>query len=180
MARSTLTPINLARIGIVAIVLAALAGCQQQSHSSDSLPPIVLDGPRLPMPAPAAVAPPTTVPSAPVIVAKAPTPPRPQAPAPPDGWIPPVAARPWQWIIIHHTATTFGNAQIIDAWHRNNGWDELGYHFVIGNGSNSGDGQVEIGPRWPKQKWGAHTKTADNRFNDYGIGITPPTRRCSR
>src|SRR5204863_4252642 len=32
-------------------------------------------------------------------------------------------------------------------------------------------GQIEVGPRWPKQKWGAHAKTADNRFNDFGIGI---------
>ncbi|HMB95683.1 MAG TPA: peptidoglycan recognition family protein, partial [Tepidisphaeraceae bacterium] len=35
----------------------------------------------------------------------------------------------------------------------------------------SGDGQVEVGSRWPKQKWGAHAKTPDNRFNDFGIGI---------
>jgi len=55
--------------------------------------------------------------------------------------------------------------------HKQKGWDELGYHFVIGNGTNSGDGQVEVGPRWPRQKWGAHAKTPDNRFNDYGIGI---------
>ena len=55
--------------------------------------------------------------------------------------------------------------------HREKGWDELGYHFVIGNGTGSGDGQVEVGPRWPIQKHGAHTKTLDNRYNLYGIGI---------
>ena len=49
--------------------------------------------------------------------------------------------------------------------------DELGYHFVIGNGTDSGNGQVEVGSRWPKQKHGAHAKTPDNRFNNYGIGI---------
>jgi N-acetyl-anhydromuramyl-L-alanine amidase AmpD len=42
---------------------------------------------------------------------------------------------------------------------------------VIGNGTESGDGQIEVGPRWPKQKWGAHAKTPNNEFNDYGIGI---------
>jgi hypothetical protein len=89
----------------------------------------------------------------------------------PADWIAPVAPRDWQWIIIHHSATTFGNAAIIDAWHRQKGWDELGYHFVVGNGSNSGNGQVEVGPRWIKQKWGAHTRTPDNRFNETGIGI---------
>jgi hypothetical protein len=55
--------------------------------------------------------------------------------------------------------------------HKAKGWDELGYHFVIGNGTDTSDGQTEVGPRWPKQKWGAHAKTPDNRFNKYGIGI---------
>jgi N-acetyl-anhydromuramyl-L-alanine amidase AmpD len=55
--------------------------------------------------------------------------------------------------------------------HREKGWDELGYHFVIGNGTDTGNGQVEVGSRWSKQKWGAHTKTPDNRYNEYGIGI---------
>jgi hypothetical protein len=82
-----------------------------------------------------------------------------------------VQVRPWQWIIIHHTATTFGNAAIVTRWHIDRGFDEMGYDFLIGNGTNSGDGQVEVGTRWPKQKWGAHTQSADNRFNLYGIGI---------
>ena len=85
-------------------------------------------------------------------------------------WVP-VPPRPWQWIVIHHSATPYGNAQIIDGWHREKGWDELGYHFVIDNGNGGADGRVEVGPRWTKQKWGAHTKTTDNRFNDFGIGI---------
>src|SRR5205085_5735399 len=54
---------------------------------------------------------------------------------------------------------------------RAKGWDELGYHFVIGNGTGSRDGQIEVGSRWPKQKWGAHAKTPDQQFNNYGIGI---------
>ena len=33
------------------------------------------------------------------------------------------------------------------------------------------DGKVEVGPRWPKQKHGAHAQTADEQFNNYGIGI---------
>ena len=55
--------------------------------------------------------------------------------------------------------------------HKAKGWDELGYHFVVGNGTDTKDGQVEVGPRWARQKWGAHAKTSDNRFNRYGIGI---------
>jgi hypothetical protein len=65
-----------------------------------------------------------------------------------------------------------GNAAIFDQVHRNqNHWDELGYHFVIGNGTDSRDGLIEVGSRWRTQKHGAHCKTDDNRFNDFGIGI---------
>ncbi|CAN5587066.1 hypothetical protein BH10PLA1_BH10PLA1_04950 [soil metagenome] len=93
------------------------------------------------------------------------------ASAVPAGWVPAAPARPWRWIVIHHSDTPTGSAAKFDAAHKAKGWDELGYHFVIGNGTETGDGQVEVGPRWPKQKWGAHAKTPDNRFNDYGIGI---------
>jgi len=86
-------------------------------------------------------------------------------------WIPNAPPRPWKWIVIHHSASANGSATAFDREHRAKGWDELGYHFVVGNGTQSGNGQVEVGPRWPKQKWGAHAKTADNKYNDYGIGI---------
>lgn len=86
-------------------------------------------------------------------------------------WTPPVAPRAWRYIVIHHSATDAGSAKAFDAAHKANGWDELGYHFVIGNGTGSGDGQIEVGPRWLKQKYGAHAKTPDERFNNFGIGI---------
>ncbi|MCG3179591.1 MAG: hypothetical protein BIFFINMI_01929 [Phycisphaerae bacterium] len=81
------------------------------------------------------------------------------------------SAHRWRYIVVHHSATNDGSAAKFDAEHKQRGWDELGYHFVIGNGRGSGDGQIEIGPRWRKQKWGAHCKTNDNHFNDDGIGI---------
>ena len=80
-------------------------------------------------------------------------------------------SRRWTTIVLHHSATPRSSARLFDREHRDKGWDELGYHFVIGNGVGSGDGQIEVGPRWNKQKHGAHCKTPDNRFNDYGIGI---------
>ena len=46
-----------------------------------------------------------------------------------------------------------------------------GYDFVIGNGTLSGDGEVEPTFRWQRQIVGAHCKTADNWANTYGIGI---------
>jgi hypothetical protein len=89
----------------------------------------------------------------------------------PAAWSPRAPQRPWKWIVIHHSATPDGGAARFDKEHRNNGWDELGYHFVIGNGTDTRDGLVEVGARWTKQKHGAHAKTPDNRFNDYGIGV---------
>ena len=81
--------------------------------------------------------------------------------------------RPWRWIVVHHSATPRGSAAAFDDWHRNGRhWDELGYHFVIGNGAGSGNGQVEVGSRWPKQKHGAHCKVGqDETYNNFGIGI---------
>ncbi len=89
----------------------------------------------------------------------------------PMAWVPPVTPRPWCWIVVHHSATTTGGAAAFDKMHRAKGWDELGYDFVIGNGTDTGNGQIEVGSRWVKQKIGAHAKTSDNRFNEYGIGI---------
>lgn len=78
---------------------------------------------------------------------------------------------PWKYIVIHHSATNRGNSKLFDKMHRRKGWDEMGYHFVIDNGNGGPDGKVEIGSRWRKQKWGAHTKTANNEYNNFGIGI---------
>ncbi|UCC29996.1 MAG: N-acetylmuramoyl-L-alanine amidase [Phycisphaerales bacterium] len=74
--------------------------------------------------------------------------------------------------MLHHSATTVGGARTFDKHHRSrNGWDELGYHFVIGNGTDTPDGYVEVGSRWHKQKHGAHCKTPSNYYNEHGIGI---------
>jgi N-acetyl-anhydromuramyl-L-alanine amidase AmpD len=89
----------------------------------------------------------------------------------PQEWIPSAPANSWRWIVIHHSATPAGSAALIDRAHRAQGWDEMGYHFVIGNGTASRDGQIEVGTRWPKQKWGAHAKTPDQQYNNFGIGI---------
>jgi hypothetical protein len=80
--------------------------------------------------------------------------------------------RDWKWIVVHHSATERGGAESFDRMHREQrGWNSLGYHFVIGNGTDTRDGEVEIGPRWAKQKHGAHCATPSNKFNRYGIGV---------
>ncbi len=91
----------------------------------------------------------------------------------PNSWLPSVPDRAWTAIIIHHSATDEGNAAIFDKWHREeNHWEGVGYHFVIGNGSNSADGQVEPTYRWRGQLTGAHCGgTSGNWANREGIGI---------
>ncbi|NIA22446.1 MAG: hypothetical protein GWP05_10890 [Anaerolineaceae bacterium] len=90
----------------------------------------------------------------------------------PPTWTPKVTERKWRYIVVHHSATSSGDAATFDRAHKKKGWDELGYHFVIGNGTLSGDGQVEIGPRWTKQKHGAHCKIRHHpEYNRIGVGI---------
>ena len=37
-------------------------------------------------------------------------------------------------IFIHHSASEYGDAKTIDFWHKELGWSEIGYHFVVLNG----------------------------------------------
>lgn len=160
---------------ILGLGLVVLAGCVDESADAN-LPPVRLAPPVvLAAPAPAyepgaSLLRPVAPEPAPPAEARIPTIPGPVADVP-ASWIPAVAANHWEWIIIHHSDSSYGSAAIMDKWHRQRGFDELGYHFVIGNGTNSGDGQIEVGPRWPKQKWGAHDNALDNRYNLNGIGI---------
>ena len=103
----------------------------------------------------------------------------PPAASPQEPWRPPADTdspwapqgyRPWRYIVIHHSATDDGNARQFDKAHRRRGWDELGYHFVIDNGTTTKiDGQIEASPRWIKQMDGAHCNAAG--MNQCGIGI---------
>ena len=105
----------------------------------------------------------------------------------PRDWLPPSGLeRNWTAIVIHHSGTNEGNAAIFDKWHREgNHWEGIGYDFVIGNGTDSGNGQVEVTFRWRQQVAGAHCKTPDNWANLNAVGIclvgnfnhNQPTRR---
>ncbi|TRZ49531.1 N-acetylmuramoyl-L-alanine amidase [bacterium] len=54
--------------------------------------------------------------------------------------------------------------------HRRKGWNEIGYDFVIDNGTkNKADGAIEVSPRWIRQEVGAHCRASD--MNSKGIGI---------
>jgi LysM repeat protein len=58
----------------------------------------------------------------------------------------------WHYITLHHSATHEGNAVTFDRNHRSRRMGGLFYHFVIGNGTLSGDGEIEVGWRWKKQE----------------------------
>ena len=78
----------------------------------------------------------------------------------------------WKYVVLHHSATDEGNARRFDRYHREKRkWPEgLAYHFVIGNGKGSSNGEIEVGDRWKKQIHGAHTATNMN-LNQIAIGI---------
>ena len=92
---------------------------------------------------------------------------------PDDLFQPPKADRPWKYVVVHHSANASGGLDQIDRDHRKVlGFEGCGYHFVIGNGTDSPDGQIEVAPRWSNQKNGVHCRNGKNPdVNEYGIGI---------
>ena len=83
----------------------------------------------------------------------------------------PVKRRRWQFIVVHNSGTRQGNARVFDYYHRHvrrmqNG---LAYHFVIGNGTSTGNGQIEIGDRWRRQINGGHVHS--DYLNNISLGI---------
>lgn len=138
-------------------ILLILHGCASQ----EPMPQIMLNShSETELPSPTVVTPKPVKPSTPKNV--------------PSAWLPPPRLeKDWTAIVIHHSATENGNAAIFDRMHREeNHWDGVGYDFVIGNGTNSGDGQIEVTFRWRNQKIGAHCGgTPENWANEEGIGI---------
>lgn len=94
-------------------------------------------------------------------------------------------ARPWKYIVIHHSATRSGSAERFAENHRARGMvNGLAYHFVIDNGTDGmPDGFIEVGNRWTQQLHGGHCRRRE--WNETGIGIClvgdftqkPPTPR---
>ncbi len=78
-----------------------------------------------------------------------------------------------KYFVVHCSDSSFGNAALIDSWHRARGWDSIGYHKVILNGriKNSRlyrtglDGLIETGRDDSIQ--GAHCK----EVNAISIGV---------
>lgn len=88
-------------------------------------------------------------------------------------------------IFIHHSASNWGNALVIDEWHKDRGWKGIGYHFVIQNGIPTYDdyknnrkfntlvGEIECGRHLDADPWleaneiGAHAYG----YNRDSVGI---------
>jgi hypothetical protein len=84
-------------------------------------------------------------------------------------------------IVIHCSASSWGDRTIIDQWHRERGWRCIGYHYVILNGHRErnsvytpgNDGRLEIGRQLNNDPWieanevGAHVKG----YNLDSVGI---------
>ncbi|HET6408569.1 MAG TPA: peptidoglycan recognition family protein [Chthoniobacteraceae bacterium] len=83
----------------------------------------------------------------------------------------PVRRNRWRYIVVHNSGTRQGSAKAFQYYHLRvrkmpNG---MAYHFVIGNGSSTGDGQVEIGSRWSRQVNGGHVHS--DYLNNIALGI---------
>ena len=104
----------------------------------------------------------------------------PTAEAAPSGEPPRNAA--FRSIVIHHSATHGGSAAAFERNHRTR-LGGLAYHFVIGNGSGSADGELETGYRWRDQVPGPHTKNTAVNMESIAVCLVgdlqtgPPTLR---
>src|SRR5690242_6242773 len=78
-------------------------------------------------------------------------------------------------IVIHESASRWGNANTIRQWHLHRGWGDIGYHAVILNGwlsKRSGynpnlDGKIE--PGRPETKEGCHCEA--DAMNTKALGV---------
>ena len=83
----------------------------------------------------------------------------------------PVRKGRWRYTVVHNSGTRQGSAKAFEYYHLRvrkmpNG---LAYHFVIGNGTSTGDGQIEIGNRWRRQINGGHVHS--DYLNNIALGI---------
>ena len=141
------------------MVCAAGFGCTQDSNNIRDLDPYVR-APQDPQP----IRPPSR---------KPPSSPRNNVATGDRAWMPSGGiSNRWECVVVHHSGSDKSTPQGMRSWHmKGRGWDELGYHFVIGNGIGYDDGKIFVGERWRKQMHGAHCKTPGNHYNDHGIGV---------
>jgi len=81
----------------------------------------------------------------------------------------------WKYIVIHHSAGTFGNIDFLQKVHRNrqanDPIDAIPYHYIVGNGKGLALGDVDSDWRQAYGIWGAHVSSNNSDRNMRGIGI---------
>jgi N-acetylmuramoyl-L-alanine amidase len=85
-------------------------------------------------------------------------------------------------VIVHHSGGASGNVEIFRKQHIEvNGWQDVGYHFIIANGRGAGDGEIQHG-RSVKFA-GAHCPSQNSRsigvclVGDFTGSYGPSTRQ---
>jgi hypothetical protein len=82
-----------------------------------------------------------------------------------------------EYLVVHCSASKWGDAKEIDRWHKERGWEMIGYHAVILNGCRTAslkydatlDGKVE--PGRPEKYVGAQCQAHGMNFKSLGVCI---------
>jgi len=81
----------------------------------------------------------------------------------------------WKYIVVHHSAGSYGNIEFLQKVHRqrqpSDPIDAIPYHYIIGNGNGLGLGQIDSNWREQYDIWGSHVSSADSDHNFRGLGI---------
>jgi len=81
----------------------------------------------------------------------------------------PIEESRWDSIVIVHSGSPAGSPADIAEEHRRLGYDGLGFHFVIGNGTRMGDGEIHVGYRWVDQRDGAELAGVRDGFSSSDV-----------
>jgi N-acetyl-anhydromuramyl-L-alanine amidase AmpD len=81
----------------------------------------------------------------------------------------------WKYIVIHHSAGSFGNLEFFRKVHRQRQAKDpinaISYHYIIGNGNGLAMGEVASDWRQSYDIWGAHVSMNNLDYNFRGIGV---------
>ena len=81
----------------------------------------------------------------------------------------------WKYIVIHHSAGSFGNIDFLQRVHRqrqgNDPVHAIPYHYIIGNGNGLAIGEIANDWRQHYNIWGAHVSKRNFDYNFRGIGV---------
>lgn len=74
----------------------------------------------------------------------------------------PIEPGRWESIVVVHSGSPVGSPASIEEAHRSVGYDGMGFHFLVGNGTGMSEGQIHVGYRWMEQRDGAELAGLDS------------------